>query len=161
MKTVFTPEQVANNLGLSRRTIVTWLQAGKLPGIKVGNRWRIKQEDLDKFLNEPNVFFKDYAHQTRFLQLRQKTQFQTNEEISFLYLIACLNKPLDEFIGKEKVDVDGILRSVRLWGSTERALVQLALGLLEADRIIDLNEVFSNLDRKSFEAAIQAIRLRW
>ena len=47
---LFTPEEVAAELKVSRRSVYEWLRTGKLHGLRAGGLWRIKQEDLDSFL---------------------------------------------------------------------------------------------------------------
>ena len=42
-----TPEEVADLLRVSRRTVYNWLRAGQLPAIRIGKVWRIRREDLD------------------------------------------------------------------------------------------------------------------
>ncbi len=46
--------EVAEEVGLSDDTIRNWInrKTNPLPAIKTGRDWRIKREDLDKFLNE-------------------------------------------------------------------------------------------------------------
>ena len=46
------PEEVAEILQISKRTVVRWLKEGKLGGVRVGRLWRIPQEELDRFLRE-------------------------------------------------------------------------------------------------------------
>ena len=50
MEKLLTPEQVADTLQVSVKTIKNWLRAGKLQGIKTGQLWRIEPEALDKYL---------------------------------------------------------------------------------------------------------------
>ncbi|HHY76723.1 MAG TPA: helix-turn-helix domain-containing protein [Firmicutes bacterium] len=161
MKRVFTPEQVAEILGLSKRTVISWLQQGKINGIKVGNRWRVREEDLDKFIDEPNIFFTDYVHRARFIEMQRKTQARDRNLVSSIYILSCLSKPLDEFLDEGSIDTDGIRRATRFWGPVERALVQAALSLYDPTQPADINEVFSALDSKSMEVIIQALRLRY
>ena len=47
---LLTPVEVADHLHLTPYTIYAWLRSGRLPGIKIGHRWRVKPEDLDGFL---------------------------------------------------------------------------------------------------------------
>ena len=47
---LLTPEQVAERLHISRLTIGNWLRSGKLKGVKVGRLWRVRESDLDAFL---------------------------------------------------------------------------------------------------------------
>ena len=50
MASLLTPEDVAQHLGIHRRTLLGWLQNGTLPGIRVGKLWRIDPEALDAWL---------------------------------------------------------------------------------------------------------------
>jgi excisionase family DNA binding protein len=47
---VFTPEEVAERLSVSTKTIKDWLRTGKLKGVKVGRLWRVRESELEKFL---------------------------------------------------------------------------------------------------------------
>jgi excisionase family DNA binding protein len=161
MKTVLTPDEVGKVLGLSRRTIVGWLESGKLSGIKVGNRWRVKEEDLDKFVDEPNMYFTDYVHRARFVELQRLSHAKARELVSCIYILGCLSKPLDGFVSEREVDIQGIVRATRFWGPTEKALVRAALALYDPREAADINEVFSNLDQKGNQVMMQALRLRW
>lgn len=49
---LYTPEEIAELTGFKKRTIVRWLQTGKLPGIKIGTQWRIKHKDFAEFLEQ-------------------------------------------------------------------------------------------------------------
>lgn len=161
MKTVLTPDEVGKVLGLSRRTVISWLESGKLNGIKVGNRWRVKEEDLDRFVDQPNMYFNDYVHRARFVEMQGLSQARTRELVSCIYVLACLSKPLDEFIAPGEIDVQGINKATRFWGPTEKALVRAALTLYDARESAGINEVFANLDSKGNQVMMQALRLRW
>jgi excisionase family DNA binding protein len=45
-----TPEQVSARLQMSRLTILHWLRTGKLPSVRLGKLYRIRQEDLEATL---------------------------------------------------------------------------------------------------------------
>jgi putative molybdopterin biosynthesis protein len=46
-----TPEEVAEELRVTRKTVYNWIKTGALSAIKVGPRsWRIRREHLDVFL---------------------------------------------------------------------------------------------------------------
>ncbi len=45
-----TPEEVAKDLGVSRRTVYEWLRLGQLRGYRAGKKWVIKTEDMEAFL---------------------------------------------------------------------------------------------------------------
>lgn len=46
---------VAELLNVSNRTVTRWIEEGKLPAFKFGKDYRIKREDLDKFVTESKV----------------------------------------------------------------------------------------------------------
>ena len=45
-----TPEQVAELLKVDSETVELWLKQKKLPGVKIGNVWRIEEGRLQEFL---------------------------------------------------------------------------------------------------------------
>lgn len=47
---ILSPEEAANYLQVHPQTIYRNLRRGRLPGGKVGNQWRIRKSDLDRFL---------------------------------------------------------------------------------------------------------------
>ena len=53
MKKIFTPEEIADELSVTRKSIYVWLQKGELKGFKVGKLWRVTREDLEMFLGRP------------------------------------------------------------------------------------------------------------
>ena len=52
-KMIYSPEEIANNLNVSLRTVYAWLTKGELEGFKAGRLWRVKRSALEKFLNMP------------------------------------------------------------------------------------------------------------
>ena len=42
--------QVADYLQVTERTIYNLAWAGQLPGFKIGNTWRFKKDDIDKWI---------------------------------------------------------------------------------------------------------------
>jgi len=55
----YTVPQVAEMLKVHRRSVARWIQAGELRAVKLGNRYRISEEDLEKFLEERRTNRKD------------------------------------------------------------------------------------------------------
>lgn len=50
---LFTPKQIAERLGVSSRSVLRWIQNGKLEGQKLGPRqYRVNMEALEKFLKQ-------------------------------------------------------------------------------------------------------------
>lgn len=50
MKKIFTPEEIADELSVSRKSVYVWLQKKELVGFKVGKLWRVTRADLETFL---------------------------------------------------------------------------------------------------------------
>ncbi|MBI4860243.1 MAG: helix-turn-helix domain-containing protein [Candidatus Riflebacteria bacterium] len=50
MTEILTPEQTAVRLQVTPRTIYDWLRRGKLPGRKIGGRWRVSGAALEAHL---------------------------------------------------------------------------------------------------------------
>jgi excisionase family DNA binding protein len=53
--TLLTTDQVAEKLGVTHKTVLTWLGNGKLRGTKLGRTrggWRVQERDLECFVNE-------------------------------------------------------------------------------------------------------------
>ncbi len=46
-----TLEQVADRLIVPPSTVRHWIVTGKLRGFKVGKYWRVRESDVDEFLN--------------------------------------------------------------------------------------------------------------
>ncbi len=47
---VYTPEQVAQQLLVSPRTVLRLIERGELRAIRVGRQWRIPKDALDAYL---------------------------------------------------------------------------------------------------------------
>lgn len=47
---LLTPEEVADRLVVSPKTIRDWLRGGRLKGVKTGKLWRVREGDLEAFL---------------------------------------------------------------------------------------------------------------
>jgi excisionase family DNA binding protein len=50
---LFSVEETAERLGVSKYTIADWIKAGRLKGTKIGKFWRVKASDLEAFLANP------------------------------------------------------------------------------------------------------------
>lgn len=48
---VYTPDEIAQALKITRRSVYTYIKTGKLPAVKIGKEWRITKEALDRFLS--------------------------------------------------------------------------------------------------------------
>jgi excisionase family DNA binding protein len=52
---ILTLEDVAEYLRLSKNTVYNLSRNGKIPAIRVGNQWRFRMEDIDKWLESQKV----------------------------------------------------------------------------------------------------------
>ena len=53
---LYTPEELAAKLKVTRRAVYQWLLSGKLKGFRAGQHWRISEENLLEFMTrEPLV----------------------------------------------------------------------------------------------------------
>ena len=50
--TMMTVEEVADYLKMKTVTIYKHAQEGKIPGFKVGSKWRFKRETIDKWIEK-------------------------------------------------------------------------------------------------------------
>jgi excisionase family DNA binding protein len=48
MPKMYSPQNLADDIGVSMRTIYRWIEAGKVKAIKIGRQWRIPQEEYDR-----------------------------------------------------------------------------------------------------------------
>lgn len=48
---VYTLEEVAEILQLTRRTLYNYIKSGKLKAVKIGKYWRVPEEALQHFIN--------------------------------------------------------------------------------------------------------------
>lgn len=51
MDKLYTPEEVAELLKVSRETVYNWLRSGKLKAVKISHFWRISESELKCLLN--------------------------------------------------------------------------------------------------------------
>ena len=50
MDKYYTPEEIAANLKVSRKTIYNWIQKGHLKAVKIGHFWRVSESELNRLL---------------------------------------------------------------------------------------------------------------
>jgi excisionase family DNA binding protein len=51
---LLTLKEVSKILNLNTEVLRRWLRNKKIPGVKVGSDWRVREEDLNAFLNQGN-----------------------------------------------------------------------------------------------------------
>jgi excisionase family DNA binding protein len=47
---LYTAEETAAKLKVTRRAVYRWLSTGKLKGLRIGQHWRIAEEELMEFM---------------------------------------------------------------------------------------------------------------
>jgi excisionase family DNA binding protein len=50
---LFSVDETAERLGVSKWTIADWIKAGRVKGIKIGKFWRVRERDLEAFIANP------------------------------------------------------------------------------------------------------------
>lgn len=50
MERFYTPEEIAANLKVTRKTVYNWIQAGHLKAVKIRHFWRVSESELSRFL---------------------------------------------------------------------------------------------------------------
>ena len=53
MKDILDLKEVAEYLGLNKRTVYNLVRKGEIPGTKIGRQWRVKKESLDELFRNP------------------------------------------------------------------------------------------------------------
>jgi excisionase family DNA binding protein len=48
-------KELADLLGLHRRTVQAWLKDGRLPGMKIGRDWKARVSDVHAYLESQRV----------------------------------------------------------------------------------------------------------
>ncbi len=50
MQEIFTPDEIAEKLKVTRLTVYRWIDKGELQAFKAGKMWRITRKDLEAFI---------------------------------------------------------------------------------------------------------------
>lgn len=56
---LYTVDEIANILKVTKRTIYNYIRSGAMKAIKVGKYWRVKHEDFEQFLSTKTNKFHD------------------------------------------------------------------------------------------------------
>ncbi len=57
---LFTVEEIADYLRITKGTVWRWCRGGKLPAVKIGHQWRIRREELEQMIR-PSIPTSDCA----------------------------------------------------------------------------------------------------
>ena len=55
MKKLVDVKTISSKFGLSRATVYKLVRAGRIPAVKIGNSWRFKPTDIEKFLHDKSI----------------------------------------------------------------------------------------------------------
>jgi excisionase family DNA binding protein len=80
LKEVLTTQDLAGYLGFSRNWIYKKAEAGKIPGVKLGNRWRFKRSVIDRWLEE-RILSKPKAESEAGVEARVKAKAEAGTEV--------------------------------------------------------------------------------
>ncbi len=49
--TLYTLTELESVLGVTHRTLQSYIKDGRLKGVKIGGKWKVSEENLNKFIN--------------------------------------------------------------------------------------------------------------
>ena len=52
--TLYTLTELERVLGVTHRTLQSYIKDGRLKGVKIGGKWKVSEENLKKFINGEN-----------------------------------------------------------------------------------------------------------
>lgn len=52
MERLLDPKEAAKIMAVTSRTIKEWLRRGELTGVKIKNMWRVRESDLERFIQK-------------------------------------------------------------------------------------------------------------
>lgn len=52
--TLYTLTELESILGVTHRTLQSYMKDGRLKGVKIGGKWKVSEENLKKFINGEN-----------------------------------------------------------------------------------------------------------
>lgn len=52
---LYTLTELAPMLGVTPRTLQSYVKSGRLKGVKIGGKWKVTEENLKKFINGNSV----------------------------------------------------------------------------------------------------------
>lgn len=103
MDSIMTLEEVAEFLRVSERTVKEWVNAGELPGGKLGASWRFRRADIEQW-TERKLTAHNYVHATDQMLL---PQIFLNPGRSFLFSPSSKDDAINQLIDKA-MDIPGV-----------------------------------------------------
>ena len=59
---MLTPAAIAKQMGVSKRTVLRWIERGDLPAFRIGSVTRIEATELDRFLAQHRATARGTKH---------------------------------------------------------------------------------------------------
>lgn len=108
------------------------------------------------------MWFTDSKHEQVYTLLREKAQEEGKEYQAALYILAALQKPVEQFVSPHEIDFGTLLKAAGPWSSGEKALVKLAATLFNGFVWkFSLDNMFYCLDSGNFQIAMEALKIRY
>jgi hypothetical protein len=108
------------------------------------------------------MYFKDKAHQKAYETLIKAEQVNDIKYCSAVYALAAIGEHTKQYIRQGEIDFPALFETAEVWSPSEKALLKLAASLFNASIYpVKVDDVFRNLDKENFQAAIQAIKIRY
>src|SRR5437867_2124223 len=99
---LYTVEQAAGKLHLSRYTIRQWIHEGRLLAHKVGRGWRIRAADLQRFLQPPEPPTPDHAVELGNLLVADINRYLEEHEDCTLDAVSEMLTSLQEYVERSQ-----------------------------------------------------------
>ena len=110
------------------------------------------------------MWFKNPEHERYYTKFLEKAQVRSGEReyLAALYVLAVLNKPVEQYISPGQVALDKFIKTARPWSSGEKALVKLAAALFNSTFWkVRVHDVFCSLDSSNCQVALEALKTRY
>jgi len=75
-ESLLTSEQVAHILQVHPLTVLKYIKAGKLKGIKLGRVWRIREADVNQFLEDRSMALKTTSKKDDITEVQNEIQVE-------------------------------------------------------------------------------------
>lgn len=110
------------------------------------------------------MWFKNPEHERLYIKFLEKAQARRGEReyLAALYVLAVLNKPLEQYISPRQVAFDELNKVAKPWSSGEKALVKLAAALFNSTFWkARVHDVFCSLDSSNCQVALESLKIRY
>lgn len=110
------------------------------------------------------MWFADSEHEKVYARLCEKAQVKEGEREyrSALYVLATLEKPVEQYIVPQEIDFEALIKAAGPWSSGEKSLVKLAASVFNSCIWkASLDNIFYCLDARNCQVALEALKIRY